>query len=60
MLDDKKHHIYLAQGMLGQYIIVIPDKNTVVVRLASRRSKERVNRFPVVLYTFLDHALDYD
>ncbi|PCH95181.1 MAG: serine hydrolase [Bacteroidetes bacterium] len=59
MLDYKEHHIYLAQGMLGQFIIVIPDKNMVIVRLASRRTKERIRRFPVILFTLLDHALEY-
>ena len=59
MLDYKEHHVYLAQGMLGQFIIVIPDNNTVIVRLASRRTKERRQRFPVILFTLLDHALEY-
>lgn len=60
MLDYKERHIYFAQGMLGQYIIVIPDNNTVIVRLASKRTKEKIGRFPVTLYTLLDHALEYN
>ncbi|HIO71769.1 MAG TPA: class C beta-lactamase-related serine hydrolase [Flavobacteriales bacterium] len=59
MLDYKNQHIYLAQGMLGQYIVVIPERNIVSVRLASKRSKEKRGRFPVILFTLLDYALQY-
>jgi len=59
MLDYKNQHIYLAQGMLGQYIVVIPESNIVTVRLASKRSKEKRGRFPVILFTLLDYALQY-
>ncbi|HIA11227.1 MAG TPA: class C beta-lactamase-related serine hydrolase [Flavobacteriales bacterium] len=59
MLDYKNQHIYLAQGMLGQYIVVIPESNIVSVRLASKRSKEKRGRFPIILFTLLDYALQY-
>lgn len=38
--------VFYARGILGQYIIVIPEKNVVVVRLGHKRSKERVNNAP--------------
>lgn len=49
--------VYYARGILGQYIISIPDKNIVVVRLGHIRSKERINHHPVDLYGYLDLAL---
>jgi CubicO group peptidase (beta-lactamase class C family) len=36
-------HIFYARGILGQYIIVIPSKKIVIVRLGHKRSDLRVN-----------------
>lgn len=36
-------HIFYARGILGQYIIVIPSKRMVIVRLGHKRSGNRVN-----------------
>lgn len=38
--------IFYARGILGQYIIVIPQKKMIVVRLGEKRSPERVNGAP--------------
>jgi CubicO group peptidase (beta-lactamase class C family) len=35
--------VFYARGILGQYIIVIPSKNIVIVRLGHKRSGNRVN-----------------
>ncbi len=41
---DKDHRIFYARGIRGQYIIVIPDKDLVLVRLGERRgAKVRTN-----------------
>ena len=37
LCDDYGTHIYYQRGILGQYIIVIPEYNTVVVRLGHVR-----------------------
>ena len=36
-------HIFYARGILGQYIIVVPSKRIVIVRLGHKRSDLRVN-----------------
>ena len=37
MTDDYGTHIFYQRGILGQYIIVIPEFNMVVVRLGHTR-----------------------
>ena len=36
-------HIFYARGILGQYVIVIPAKRMVIVRLGHKRSGKRIN-----------------
>jgi CubicO group peptidase (beta-lactamase class C family) len=38
--------IFYARGILGQYIIVIPSKKVVLVRLGKQRSNQRINGAP--------------
>jgi CubicO group peptidase (beta-lactamase class C family) len=38
--------IYYARGILGQYIIVMPSKKVVIVRLGKQRSNLRINGAP--------------
>jgi CubicO group peptidase (beta-lactamase class C family) len=42
-ISPNDSHIFYARGILGQYIIVIPSKGIVIVRLGHRRSDLRVN-----------------
>jgi CubicO group peptidase (beta-lactamase class C family) len=58
MLDYKGMHIYYARGILGQYVVAIPDKNILMVRLGHKRSKEKINDHPKDVYTYIDAALD--
>ena len=58
MCDYRDDHIYLAEGFKGQYIAVIPSKNAVIVRLARTRSKEKVQRLPKDLFSYIDHVMD--
>ncbi len=41
-----KEQVFYARGILGQYIIVIPSKKVVLVRLGKHRSPEYVNHAP--------------
>lgn len=54
----KDMDIFFFRGIKGQYTIVIPDKNMIVVRLGKERSKEFVNNNPSDLYTYIDFALE--
>jgi len=58
MCDYRDDHIYLAEGFKGQYVVVIPSKKAIVVRLARSRSKEKIQRLPKDLYSYIDHVLD--
>jgi len=48
--------IYYARGILGQYIICIPEKNMVIVRLGHMRSKEKIGHHPSDLFEYIDLA----
>jgi CubicO group peptidase (beta-lactamase class C family) len=52
------HAVFYARGILGQYIICIPDKKMVVVRLGSKREKRKGNDHPLDLFYYIDAALD--
>lgn len=52
------HDIFYARGILGQYIIVIPDRNMVVVRLGRRREKRQKDEHPIDLFTYINAALE--
>jgi CubicO group peptidase (beta-lactamase class C family) len=60
MLDYKGMHIYYARGILGQYVVAIPDKNILMVRLGHKRSKEKVKDHPKDLFVYIDAALNLD
>jgi CubicO group peptidase (beta-lactamase class C family) len=38
--------IFYARGILGQYVIVIPSKKTIIVRLGKKRSDKRIDNAP--------------
>jgi CubicO group peptidase (beta-lactamase class C family) len=47
-----------ARGMRGQYIVVIPEKNKVIVRIGHQQSKERIKQMPVDLLTYIRMGLE--
>ena len=46
-----------ARGMRGQYIVMIPEKKMVIVRVGHQQSKERINYMPVDLFTYIRMGL---
>lgn len=54
--EYKGHHIFYAQGILGQYVLVIPDMDMVVVRLGKNRLPDDAYSVPEDVYYYLDVA----
>lgn len=47
------HDVIYARGIKGQYIIAVPSKKLVIVRLGHKRSKQYINDHPVDLFLYL-------
>lgn len=54
----KEMDVFYARGIKGQYIVIIPEKNIVIVRLGHQRGPNLANYQPKELYTFIDFALE--
>lgn len=52
----ENHPIKLFRGMRGQYIIVVPELNLVVVRIGHEQSKGRTNELPEDVFDLLNLA----
>ena len=50
--------MFYARGIQGQYIISIPEKDIVIVRLGHQRGPNLENYHPEDLYTYIDFALE--
>jgi hypothetical protein len=47
------------QGLMGQYVFAIPEKNTVIVRLGRKKSARRTSQhYPEDINYWLDAGLD--
>jgi CubicO group peptidase (beta-lactamase class C family) len=57
-IDPQHPEIFYARGILGQYIIVIPSKKIVIVRLAHKASKERVLTVPKEVRALINWGLN--
>ncbi|WP_162428537.1 serine hydrolase domain-containing protein [Pontibacter pudoricolor] len=49
----KGQNIFYARGILGQYIIVIPEKDVIIVRLGKKRG-DRINGHPIEVLAMID------
>ncbi|MFL5764786.1 MAG: serine hydrolase domain-containing protein [Bacteroidia bacterium] len=57
--DYKGHYVYYARGILGQYILCIPDKKMVIVRLGRKRVKPEAGEdHPKDVFNYLDAAME--
>ncbi len=55
--EYKGHHIFYARGILGQYVIAIPDLDMIVVRLGEARLPNDSDDIPGDVYYYIDAAL---
>jgi CubicO group peptidase (beta-lactamase class C family) len=57
LMNYKGHDIFYMRGLLGQYVMVIPDEKMIIVRLGKQREKKQVNRRPVEVDYIVQGAL---
>lgn len=53
-----KYDIYYMRGILGQYVIVIPEEEIIVVRLGHKRDKPKDYVMPSDMNVWIDGALE--
>ncbi|TAE75457.1 MAG: class C beta-lactamase-related serine hydrolase [Bacteroidetes bacterium] len=56
LLKYKNTYYPCFRGVLGQFMIIIPEKNAIVVRLGHKRTDEMVNYMPKDIYVYLEMA----
>lgn len=52
----KNKHIFTMRGILGQYVITIPEDDLIIVRLGHNRSNSFSNSYTSDFYTYIDEA----
>ncbi len=50
-------NIFYMRGLGGQYTVVIPEKNIIIVRLGHKRSTLKIDNIPVDVITMIDEVL---
>ncbi len=56
--DYKDKHIFAMRGILGQYVIGVPEDNLLIVRLGHKRNPNKVNYFPEDFYVYVDETYE--
>ena len=56
-IDPEHKEIFYARGILGQYIIVIPSKKIIIVRLGKRTAIKRVHTVPTEVRYLINWGL---
>jgi CubicO group peptidase (beta-lactamase class C family) len=58
LVNHKGKEIFYARGILGQYVICVPELNMIVVRLGHKRIKNPSDDHPSDMFIYLDAALN--
>ena len=58
LLNHRNHQIFYARGILGQYVLVIPDQQLIMVRLGNQRGEKLPNNHYTDLIAYVDGVLD--
>ncbi len=51
--QDPKLPAFYCRGILGQYIIVIPSKNLLIIRLGKKRGEKKINNHPTDVVNYI-------
>ncbi len=57
LMKYKNHEMFYARGILGQYIVVIPDEHIIMVRLGKKRGIKSGNHYADMI-AYVDGALE--
>jgi CubicO group peptidase (beta-lactamase class C family) len=57
--DDHLSPIFYLRGILGQYVIVIPEKEMVIVRLGHQRMEKKEDEHPEDFHIYVRQSLKY-
>lgn len=58
LMKYRGNQVYYMRGIGGQYVIVVPALNTVIVRLGHKRATERIAGTPADFFTWIDAGLE--
>ena len=58
IMQHEGHPIFYARGILGQYVMAIPDLDVIVVRLGHKRSDVKIHHHPSDVYAILDGVFE--
>ena len=58
LMKYRGHQVYYMRGINGQYVIVVPALNTVIVRLGHKQSTELIAGTPADFFTWIDVGLE--
>jgi CubicO group peptidase (beta-lactamase class C family) len=58
-ITPSRTEVFYARGILGQYIIVIPSKKTILVRLGKKRSEKRIDNAPAEVNALINWGLRF-
>jgi len=58
LMKYRGYQVFFMEGINGQYVIVVPEMNTVIVRLGHKRATERINGTPADFFSWIDAGLE--
>ncbi len=60
LMNYKNQKIFYMRGILGQYVICLPQKNLIIVRLGRLREDKSDGKHPDDVYFYIDQALNFE